>query len=594
MKLILTIIVACLWLLPTLSFANVDYRLSIDDGTHHLANVAIDFPETEAPFLDVKLPSWRTGRYEILDMANGIRMFDAKGSGGVSLKWHKIDSNTWRINLKKRTKITVKYQVYANELGLRSRHIDNSHAFIDASGFFMFAERYRAKSVTVTLDVPNSWRSVSGMINGVHKHQFVANNYDILVDSPIETGINQHVAWQVDGRDYELVVWGHGNYDIEQIKTDLKKLVKTGSDIWHDYPYERYVFMIHATSGARGATEHLNSTIIQRHRDSFSKRDDYISFMTTASHEFVHTWNVKAYRPQGLVPYNYVDHNYSNLLWIAEGSTSYFDDQLLVRGDIISVKEYFKALNKSINRHFATPGRKVQSASETSFDKWINQSGDHAKNFSTNIYAEGSLISLALDIDMLKETNGKVSYRDVHKVLYKEFALPKGYTDKDIIEIASKLTKKDYNAWWRSFVETPADIDFASLFETVGLTFGYSDKVKFKAGLNVETSNSNGVYKVRHVARDSNAWRAGLTTDDEIIAINGLRISEPLDKFLARYKENETVSMSYFRRDTLYTVDVVLSSIASSGKTLQLMDSPTKRQKQLFKAWLGVDYPKSL
>lgn len=594
MKLILTIIVACLWLLPTLSFANVDYRLSIDDGTHHLANVAIDFPETKAPFLDVKLPSWRTGRYEILDMANGIRMFDAKGSGGVSLKWHKVDSNTWRINIEKPTKITVKYQVYANELGLRSRHIDNSHAFIDASGFFMFAERYRAKPITLTLDVPNSWRSVSGMKNGVHKHQFVANNYDILVDSPIETGINQHVSWQVDGRDYELVVWGHGNYDIEQIKTDLKKLVKTGSDIWHDYPYERYVFMIHATSGARGATEHLNSTIIQRHRDSFSKRDDYISFMTTASHEFVHTWNVKAYRPQGLVPYDYVDHNYSNLLWIAEGSTSYFDDQLLVRGDIISVKEYFKALNKSINRHFATPGRKVQSASETSFDKWINQSGDHAKNFSTNIYAEGSLISLALDIDMLKETNGKVSYRDVHKVLYKDFALPKGYTDKDIIEIASKLTDKDYNTWWRSFVETPADIDFASLFETVGLTFGYSDKVKFKAGLNIETSNSNSVYKVTHVARDSNAWRAGLTTDDEIIAINGLRISEPLDKFLARYKENETVSLSYFRRDTLYTVDVVLSSIASSGKTLQLMDSPSKRQKQLFKAWLGVDYPKSL
>ncbi|TMN94298.1 peptidase M61, partial [Pseudoalteromonas sp. S407] len=99
-------------------------------------------------------------------------------------------------------------------------------------------------------------------------------------------------------------------------------LVKTGDVIWDDYPYQRYVFMVHSTSGARGATEHLNSTIIQRHRDKFAKREDYLGFIATAAHEFIHTWNVKAYRPEGLVPYDYLAPNYSRLLWLAEGSTS--------------------------------------------------------------------------------------------------------------------------------------------------------------------------------------------------------------------------------------------------------------------------------
>lgn len=79
------------------------------------------------------------------------------------------------------------------------------------------------------------------------------------------------------------------NYDAEQTVADLEKLVATGDSIWSSYPYERYVFMIHATSGAGGATEHKNSTVIQRPRYSFASRDDYLSFMSTASHEFVHT-----------------------------------------------------------------------------------------------------------------------------------------------------------------------------------------------------------------------------------------------------------------------------------------------------------------
>ncbi|TMO84605.1 M61 family metallopeptidase [Pseudoalteromonas spongiae] len=574
-------------------FAKVDYQLTIAQGEHHLGNVSAEFPSGSEQLI-VKLPSWRTGRYELLDMANGIRLFSAQDESGKALNWQKIDSNSWQISATPNQKVKISYQVYANELGMRSRHIDDSHAFIDASGFFMFSEAYRDQKVTVDLNVPSDWRSVSGMENGEHKHQFVADNYDILVDSPIETGINKLFKWQVDGRDYELVVWGEGNYDTDKMITDLKKLVKTGSDIWHAYPYKRYVFMVHATSGARGATEHLNSTIIQRQRDSFRERDDYIGFITTASHEFVHTWNVKGYRPQGLTPYNYTDHNYTDLLWVAEGSTSYFDDLLLIRGDIITLKEYFKGLSKNINKHLARPGREIQSASETSFDKWINQGGDHDTNFSTNIYSEGALLSWALDVKLISDSNGKVSYRDVHRALYKDFALPKGFTSGDVKAILKAVSGNDYTAWWQQNIDSPAMLNFDDMLNTVGLKFDYPKSVSFAASADLNGDYKDGQVFINKVKREGSAWKAGLTTSDIIVAINGQRISEPFDKYLKRFKPGQSIDISYFRRDTLHSTKLLLSEKASSPKVISLVKKPSRKQKALFKAWLGVDYPKSL
>lgn len=569
------------------SMADVNYQMAITQPEHHLSDIRVEFPATAQSFLDVKLPAWRTGRYEILDMANGVRLFNANDKNGHPLKWEKIEKSTWRIHLDQPTEVSLNYQVYANELGYRSRHIDDSHAFIDASGFFMYSDSFRQEPVTVNLSVPKKWRSVSGMSSGRSAHQFVAANYDVLVDSPIETGINQWHEFEVDGRQYELVIWGHGNYDVELMLSDLKKLVKTGTEIWHAYPYERYVFMVHATSGARGATEHLNSTIIQRHRESFEKRDDYLGFISTAAHEFIHTWNVKAYRPAGMVPYDYINPNYTKLLWLAEGSTSYFEEHLLLRAEIMTQQEMFKQMAKSINRHLATPGRTIQSAAETSFDKWINQGGDHGRNYSTNIYSEGALVSFALDIDILKRTNGKKSYRDVHQLLYKNFALPKGFTEHDVIDILNSLTGADYSTWWQAHITEPAQIDFDLLLNEIGLELVYPKGHSMVADPQMSFKSGSELSTLTAVQRNGAAWQAGLTTDDIIVAINGQKAPADLKGYFTQYQAGETVKVDFFRRDTLMSTTLTFAEKSDKDKVVQVVTDPTEQQKALYKAWIG-------
>ncbi|QOL24537.1 M61 family metallopeptidase [Thalassotalea sp. LPB0316] len=573
--------------------ADVIVDINIDKPEHHLSRISLSFEPSDQKQVVLELPVWRTGRYEILNIANGVRHFSATDEQGQLLNWHKTAKDTWVIE-NTTGQVNVSYQLYANQLAKRTRHIDDSHAFLDASAVVMYSKASRDEKHIINLTVPAGWKSVSGLPFGEHEHQFIAPNYDVLVDSPIETGVLKHHEFKVDGRDYELAIWGDGNYVEKDMIRDLKKLVKTGYAIWPDYPYERYVFMVHATSGARGATEHLNSTIIQRNRYSFNKREDYLSFLSTASHEFVHTWNVKQYRPEGLVPYDYQHENYSNLLWLSEGSTSYFQNQLLARADIMTTQEFLRDLAKRVNGYLRKPGRDSQSIADASFDKWIDQGGDYGKNHSVNIYSEGYLTSWLLDFAIIEDTRMKKSYRDVHSALYQEFRLPKSFNDQDVLAILKDLTGNSYESWWQENVEGTPTPDFDKLLKKAGLKMSYGSKDKAKPWTGMSTQAVQSGLKVTAVEKNSPAWQAGFTLDDIIIAIDGLRMADTsLDKRLDNFAPEQEVVISFFRRDKLMEKTVRLGALPAGNLTIVPVDKPSKRQKQFFKAWTGVSFPKS-
>jgi len=595
-KLILAIALFFSQLFP--AFANVQVNINVEQPEHHIAVVVLEFDQVKESKVNFYLPTWRTGRYETLNLANGIRQFVAKDGQGNVLIWKKTDKSTWQVEGTLNKKVTLTYQVYANQLAKRTRHIDDSHAFLDSSAVVMYSKESRAEQHKVQLSVPESWKSFSGLETGENNHQFIANNYDQLVDSPIETGINEHHEFSVDNRQYELVIWGEGNYDSAKMVKDLQVLVKQSKHIWQGYPFKRYVFMVHATSGARGATEHVNSTIIQRSRFKFSTRKDYLSFIAVAAHEFVHTWNVKQYRPEGIVPYDYQQENYSNLLWLVEGSTSYLQYQLLLRGNLMTTDEFFSALAKRISAHRHKPGKEIQSVAQASFDAWISEGGDYGNNHSVNIYAEGFLASWLLDFDILTKTELSKSYRNAHNQLYQQHRLPNSYKEEDVLTILKVITGDDYQAWWQENIRGTAKIDFSLLLEKAGLKMTYAKSEKDKlseqskawTGLKVKVENHDII--VSSVERNSPAWQAGLTTADIIVAIDGLRLADnELENRLQDFKPKQTITISYFRRDQLKTVTVKLAAMAKNKLKIIPMAKASTGQRAFFKAWTGVDFP---
>ncbi len=421
---------------PLFADANVAHFINIDRATQHEAQVISQFPVTDNDQLVLKLPHWRTGRYQILDLASGVRGVKAFGENGRVLDVLKTDKGTWQVNKKPGEAVKVQYDVYANELGQRVRHIDDSHAFLDASGVWMYSDESRALPITVNLTVPQGWQSRSGMTS-CGEHCFSAANYDVLIDSPIESGIHEFRTFDVKGKTFELLVWGKGNYSLDTMVTDLKKMVTTVGDLYGSYPFDRYLFMVHATNGEGGATEHLNSTIIQKSRWGFSPRKDYLDFFRTATHEFVHTWNVKLYRPKELVPYQYQSENYTNLLWIAEGSTSYFDELNTLRSGVQKRDEYLEQLAKAIDTYQHTPGNLRMSANEASFDEWINGNADRERqrNAHSGIYTKGELLGLLFDLNIRAATKGKKGWQDVHNYVAAHHSVAQGgYSEADVLQ----------------------------------------------------------------------------------------------------------------------------------------------------------------
>jgi predicted metalloprotease with PDZ domain len=571
--------------------ARVDYAIDLTSPEHHLGQVSISFPSTAAPYLDVKMPAWRPGRYTILDLANGVRRFTATDAQGRPLAWQKVDKSTWRIALPRSTSVHVGYELYANELGLRTRHIDDSHAYLDAAATFMYADRYRADDVSVALKVPAGWKSFSGM-RSAGPQQFVAANWDVLVDSPIETGLDRAYRFTEGGRDYEVVFWGDGNYDPDQVVADIRKIVPQAASIWSGYPFQRYVFMIHATDGVGGATEHINSTVIQIPRWNFQPHGRYLDFLSTTSHEFIHTWNVKDYRAADMVPYKYQAEDYSDLLWLEEGSTEYFADHLLLRAGLLKPAEYFDGMSRLIDRHKHKPGANEQSVAQASFNNWIAAGGDRANNAEVDIYDEGEIVSWMLDIALLEQTGGRVSYRDVHEALYKRFgALTRGFTSADVRAILKELTGTSWDAWWARNVDSPAAVDFNALLAPVGLKLQAGPLVPW-AGWSA-SAGPNGM-QLRSVERGSPAWNAGFVPDDIIVAIDGKRVTpDRFEAALGERKPGETVIVSYFRRDQLGEKRLALGANPKDRPAVVPVEHPTPAQTALFQRWLLVPYPKA-
>ncbi|TKB49449.1 M61 family metallopeptidase [Ferrimonas sediminicola] len=568
----------------------VQYRIDMTQPQHHQATVTARFPAAQPGHFEFQLPDWRTGRYQLLPLADGLRRVEVTDAGGRPLEVTKVARSRWRVTLPEATDVSVRYQLYANELGDRTRHIDDSHAYLDASATFVYNADLRDQPVSVFLSVPERWRSVSGMASP-EPHRFTAANYDVLVDSPIETGLHSSQRFRQEGREYEAVFWGEGNYDERQIAEDLQKLVAEGGRLWGGYPFERYLFMIHATGGASGATEHLNSTVIQRPRYRFHKRKDYVGFLSLTAHEFIHTWNVKAYRPRGLVPYDYQGENYTRLLWLAEGATSYFQKQLLLPAGLISVEEFLEDLAGRIERSEARPGRQVQSVAEASFDNWIATGGDYARNHSVNIYSEGYLASLSLDLEMIRRSEARHSFRDLHRYLYEHHRLPLGFDEQDVLTGLKEITGEDFSGWWQQTIDTPFEPDFDAMLTQLGLE-RVPQQQPDRAELGLELKEERGLARVTHVRRDGPAWRAGLTTADCLVAIDGMRLRP--DQWQDRLGEmavGRPVVLTLFRRDRLIELKVTPTSTPADALKLRPLAGASTAQRRAFEAWAGVAWP---
>lgn len=540
----------------------ISYTVSMSKPWTHLLEVemrvAFDRPQKD---VEIVMPVWTPGSYLVREYSRHVQDFSASSASGEGLKWSKVNKNSWRINANGAREVIARYNVYSNELTVRTNELNSQHAFFNPTALLMHPRGHIKAPSTVTVVPYGNWKVATGLRKVPGKENtFRAADFDILYDSPFEVSDFKEISFEVLGKMHRYVITGDGNYDLNKLAADTAKIVEESYKMFGELPYEDYLLIVN-TRG-RGGLEHLNSTALQWNRNGFTG-SNYTGFLSLVAHEFFHLWNVKRIKPDVLGPFDYEQENYTNLLWVAEGVTSYYESVLLRRAGLISEREFFSMKESAMQALQDRPGRFQTSLEEASFDAWIKyyRQDENSINNQISYYDKGEVVGFLLDVEIRGRSNGKYSMDDVFRELNTEFAKKnRNFTPADFKRLCEKYAGSSLSDFFSKYIEGREEIDYNATLNKIGLQLlthnpGAPEVVFFGADVTQQGERLN----VTRVFAGSPAQNGGLNFNDQIIAFDGLRASQPAwQAFLNEKRPGDRIKLTIFRFDEIKELEVTL------------------------------------
>jgi predicted metalloprotease with PDZ domain len=565
-----------------------------------------------------RLPTWIPGSYMIREFARHIVTISA-AAGGAPVAIEKIDKCTWQCAPCEGA-LTLTYEVYAWDLSVRAAHLDETHGFFNGANVFLAPEGFAHEPCEVEISRPDNkpeWKiatalprspvstgslghtpsNTAPMLEFGHggKANFVAANYDELIDHPVEMGTFTHATFDACGVPHHIVLTGKHRADMPRLCADFKKICEAQIRFFEpetaQAPMTEYWFLVMVTGDGFGGLEHRASTALMASRDDLPLAHEskvsngYRKFLSLVSHEYFHTWNVKRIKPENFVHYDLFAENYTRQLWFFEGFTDYYDDLFLVRTGLIAPLDYLEVEAENIGRVYAQSGRTKQSVADSSFDAWIKyyRQDENAPNAIVSYYQKGSIVGLALDLTIRECTQGTKSLDDVMRALWNQYGKRGvGVPDGGIEEIAQAVTGLDLHPFFAQSVYGTADMTLVPLFSSVGIDMSWRAPGQAKADDPLAASlgarvgmDSNGDARLTQVFDGGSAQAAGLSAHDVVIAVDGLRVTaNNLERRIKSYAIGTTIDLVAFRRDELMHCKVTLQAQLAQTCVFVTRDEP--------------------
>ncbi len=568
----------------------VKYELRMDRPQAHYYQVQMELTDFKEENLEVKMPIWAPGSYLAREFAKNVDLVKAKDEKGNALNVVKTSKNTWSIQRNKASKVFVNYEVYAFELTVRTSFMDLTHAFVSGTSVFMYVKDHKDLGGTLKIFPYEGFKEITTALPRAKEsvaadgHQtFVFNDYDQLADCPIEIGNQVTFSFDAAGTTHNVGIYGLGNYDIALLKKDMTKIVEAATDVFGQNPNKVYTFIIHNVTDGQGGLEHVNSTTLSVNRWTYDG-NAYKGFLSLVAHEYFHLWNVKRIRPIELGPFDYDNENYTSLLWVMEGFTSYYDELLLRRAGYYSKEEYKGKLHSTLNYVEGSTGARVQPVAHASFDAWIKayRPNENSRNTTISYYSKGTLIAAMLDAMMIKKHKGKKCLDDFMQVIYAKYfeKEKRGFTEGEFKAELEKFLGQNLDEFYAKYINGTEIPDYESIFDPIGLDVKYTGTPKPSVGLRLKSSG--GKTLVAGVRRGSSAENAGLSVNDEIIGLNAMRISKGgMEDFMKSVRTGDEFSVLIARDQQLYSIDVLVEDyeqprfdvkLSNDSKTQKLQD----------------------
>jgi predicted metalloprotease with PDZ domain len=436
------------------------------------------------------------------------------------------------------------------------------------------------------------WNQVSTSLKpvaGGAPFTFRSSNYDELADSPIEIGTHKVMSFEANGTPHTVAMFGNAKYDEAKLLADMKRVCEEAHRVVGQNPLDRYLFIIHNIERGTGGLEHLFSTTLSVGRNAYTNEAGYKSFLGLVGHEYFHLWNVKRIRPVALGPFNYDRENYTRMLWLSEGGTSYFGNLIVQRAGFISADEYLANLSNGITRVENQPGNKIQAASEASYDAWIKayRPNENSANATISYYDKGELICTVLDLMIINETKGQKSLDDVMRLLYTRYyqQQKRGFTDEEFQDAAEKVAGRRFDDFFRTRVYDTQTLDYNTALGYAGLTLT-TEPATTASALGANVSTSGGKLTVTSVLREGSAWQGGLNVNDEVLALDGIRLTDDPNKALANRAAGSDIKLLVVRDGQIQELAFPLLASAAQRYRVQKLPNASAEQQQVLAKWL--------
>jgi predicted metalloprotease with PDZ domain len=581
----------------------IGYTVSMPRPHTHLLEVEarLRYSAAAPASVDLRMPVWTPGSYLVREFERNVQDFSADDDGGRALQWSKVNKNTWRVQTSGARELRVRYSVYANELSVRTNELNDRHAFWNNAALLVYPEGFLGSPSTLRVEPFKDWKIATGLpAVSEARDTFRAENFDVLYDSPFIVSDFRVIEFDVKGVRHRVVVDGEGAYDPDGVRRDVQKIVEAEVEMMGEIPYHDYTFILLLGPSGGGGLEHLNSTSLTWRRFGFSTPDDRRGFHTLVAHEFFHLWNVKRIRPDALGPFDYTQENYTRLLWVAEGITSYYENQFVRRAGLMTDRQYLEAVARDIQSLQNAPGRLEQSAEESSFDAWIKQyrPDENSINSTISYYDKGAILGLVLDLEIRRRSNGARSLDDVMRSLYNDFYKKgRNYTPEDFQRTAEQAAGASLEEFFRRFVRGREELDYNAALEWVGLRLDTASAAAARpaveeAYLGATLDQTGERLTVRNVPAGTPAYEQGLNASDQIVAIDGYRATrDSLNARLADKRPGDQLTLMVFRNDELRTFNIKLGGRANATYRIVPVAAATEQQKRNYQSWLGAVFP---
>lgn len=521
----------------------IRYRVACADRHAHLFAVTL---QVDAPAAGqvVSLPAWIPGSYLVREFAKNLQGLQARqGRRTVSIK--QLDKATWQVDCAAGKALELSYEVCAYDNSVRTAWLDADRGFFNGTSLCLRVEGQTDEPHALEVLAPSAakgdarWHCATSLAPvSVDKQGFgryLAAGYDELADSPVEMGAFWSAEFDVWGVPHRFVVAGApASFDGDRLIADTRAICEAEMRFWHGAkvgkrggprpPHDRYLFMLNAVDDGYGGLEHRHSTaLICARRDlprhgSTRQGEGYVTLLGLISHEYFHTWNVKRLRPAEFASYDYTRENYTELLWFFEGFTSYYDDLLLRRASRIDDATYLRLVNKTINQVQQTPGRKVQSVAQASFDAWVKyyRQDEQTPNGTVSYYTKGALVALCLDLTLRAE--GKGTLDDVMRRLWKTSGDGGPVSEQDIADALAAVGGRSFAPELSKWVHGTGELPLADLLRAHGVAV-LDDPAQRAQELGLRVAEANGSVQVKVVLRGGAAEKAGFAANDEWLGI---------------------------------------------------------------------------